>query len=533
MPRALLVSEIFSNIISYVGTHVPMYTRGQMYNIRRDGPTGLSRMTLFALALTCRAFSEQALDALWETITSIDRLLQCAGIILAPKKLPQDDDDDCIVPTESQLAIISRYAHRVRFLTMHWGMEDPMSPRHVQSFLKTLVDSSKILMPNLRGLHVASSSFLHLVPPLLGPRLQHLTIYTDYEEDNEEHVLQRPVLDKVLRSLPSSCPLLESFKVYTATGRRLEPQDVPSIAPLLSHPILNLQRLHTVVSPTITKDALTHLPSSLTSIETHLPTGSDLEDIFGSSRGPFLFENLGSVDWWIKEWRDIEDFIRLWPCKLTSMSLRSNTDTVKFDPGLLQVLLDSLHTREPFRHLQCIHLLESHACPFTFTTKVITIDTIRPLFYLRHLKVVDINTKSCIDIDEFGLDEIVDAWPCLEVLLLNERHGWHVHSSPGVTLRGVVGFIGLCPHLTKLCIGITLIDVDEDFDLDMNSILDLEPRRGSDTLKYLLLRYPRAEERIREHLAVRLGMLIEKLFPRVAPFSIYNRYSQYSEHDHW
>ncbi|KAG0704045.1 hypothetical protein DFH29DRAFT_1078514 [Suillus ampliporus] len=506
MPRALLVSEIFSNVISYVGTHV-------MY------PSALSRRTLLALAVTCRAFSEQALDSLWKAIKNIVPLLRCAGITLPPKNLPQDDDGS-IIPTESQLAIINRYAHRVRFLIMCYNDW----PRRVQSFLQTLVYSSKVLMPNLRGLVIGTDEFFHLLPPLLGPRLQHLTIYTAYHEDNEADVLRRPALDMVLRSLPSSCPSLESFKVYI--NNTYGPWDLPSIAPLLSHAIQNLQKLHTVValSMMITKDALTRLPSSLTSIETQLPAGSDLEDIFGSSRGPFLFENIESVDWWIKEWQDVEDFARLWPRKLTSMSLRSNM--VTFDPEPLQVLFDTFHTRDPFRHLQCIHLLESLGCLSTLT-KVITIDTIRPLFYLSQLQVLDINTKSSVDIDEQDLEEMADAWPCLEVLLLNKKHGCHPPSPPGVTLRGVVEFVALCPRLTKLCLGITLDYMEKDFDLDMDSILNLEPRRDSDTLEYLMLSHPRS---IREDFAERLGMLIEKLFPRVAPFGTFkskNRYYRY------
>ncbi|KAG0704090.1 hypothetical protein DFH29DRAFT_399420 [Suillus ampliporus] len=511
MPRALLVSEIFSNVISYVGTHV-------MYGDRREGPAKLSRRTLLALALTCRAFSEQALDALWETITSIARLLQCAGIILTPKKLPQDDDDDSVILTESQLAIISRYAHRVRFLTMKWSWRDSKWPRYVQSFLQTLANSSKILMPNLRGLHVATSSFLHLVPPLLGPRLQHLTIQTSYDEDDEADVLWKPSFNMVLRCLPSSCPLLESFKVYI--NDVLGPWDMPSIAPLLSHTIQNLQKLHTVVSPAITKDALIHLSPSLTSIKTHLPTRSDLEDIFGSSRGPFLFENLGSVDWWFKEWRDVEDFARLWPRKLTSMSLRSRR--VEFEPGLLQVLFDSLHTREAFRYLQCIRLSEFKKNPSLHEfIKVITIDTIRPLFNLAHLQVVDIKMTSSISLYEEDLKEVAEAWPCLEVLLLNKDFGWYTPTP--LTLVEVVKFIELCPCLTELSIGITLEDMDEDF--DMRNFHDIEPC-DSDTLEALTLMYPRVDEYMWERYGsgsvlgrrgTALDIVLENLFPGVKP----------------
>ncbi|KAG1744956.1 uncharacterized protein EDB91DRAFT_1121801 [Suillus paluster] len=491
MPRALLVSEIFSNIISYVGT--PQITG---IPLRRSDSTILSRRTLFALALTCRAFSEQALDALWETIVRIVPLLQCAAIILPPKTLSQDDEDFCVIPTESQLAIINRYAHRVRFLTMPYDQ----LPGHVEYFLQTFVCSSKVLLPNLRG-------------------LEHLTLITYYYkkcggyEGDEEHVL--PAFGMVIRSLPSSCPLLESFKVYVENWN-CNARDVlcDAFARPLSHAIQNLQKLHTVVTPAITKDALTHLGdlSSLTSLQTPLPTGSDLEDILGSSHGPFLFKNLESVDWVITEWQDIEVLTRLWPRKLPTLSLQSNA--IKFDAGALQVLFAALHTREVFRYLQRIHLSDFQSrSPHT---EDITIETIRPLFYLSHLQVVDFNMASSIDIDNDDLEEMAQGWPCLEVLLLNEKRGCNAPNP--VTLLGFVNFVDLCPRLKKLCIGITLIDMDEDFDLDMKSLLNLEPRRDSDTLEYLKLTCPHDEKNIICDWGSRVGMLIAKLFPRVGPF---------------
>ncbi|KAG1745004.1 uncharacterized protein EDB91DRAFT_1246521 [Suillus paluster] len=513
MPRALLVSEIFSHIISYVGTHQISTLFISEIPVHRRDPTTLSRRTLSALALTCRAFTEQALDALWETMMHLTPLLRCAGIMLP---MPREghvreelQEDHCIIPTESQLAIINRYAHRIRFLTMTYASWQT----HVEFFLQTLVCSSKVLLPNLRSLFVDCNHFCHLVPPLLGPRLRHLTINIKYHEKDEhykgdEDVL--PVFDMVIRSLPSSCPSLESFKVYA--NYSLGPWDVPTFALPLSHAIQNLHNLHSVVTPAITKDAMIHLGSlsSLTSFQTHLPTGSDLEDIFGSSRGPFLFENHESVDWVIKEWRDTEVFTRLWPHKLTTMTLRSDKITLG-GGGPLQVLFDSLHTREAFRHLQRIHLLDSFHCKRTSADTAITIETIRPLFYLSHLQVVELNTKSRIDIDNDDLVEMAEAWPCLEVLSLNKDRGCSALNP--VTLLGFVNFVDLCPRLKKLWITITWADAHEDVE-DMESLLDLEGRRDSD-LEYLKLDWAGEEKYEAWNWTSEVAVLLEKLFPRV------------------
>ncbi|KAG2119438.1 hypothetical protein DEU56DRAFT_984518 [Suillus clintonianus] len=507
VPRALLVYEIFSNIISYIKTENPASFKPFL-----EEP----EPTLFALALTCHALTEQALDALWDTLPSIEPLMRCAGIIPSPKERPKDGKGCSIIPTEAQLAVISRYAHRVRSLRLDTYrvrfLREEFADRdgHMQAFLRILACSSKVPVPNLRSLFV---DFLrepfHLIYPLLGPRLQHLSI-SIYHNEPDDHPLHT-----VLPSLP--CPSLESLKFEQYNY--LDYQEVVPCALPVSHDILQqMQKLRIVDVPSIAKDALTFLGglSSVTNIRTHLPTSSDLEDILGSSRGlePVLFENIDSVDWEIKEWRDVEAFAHLWPSKLTSISLRSE---VKLDPSLLQVLFDSLHTREAFRNLQCICLSEPSG-PTLSISKVITIDTIRPLLYLSHLQVVDIDTMSSLSIGDSDLEEIAKGWPCLEVLLLNKDYGFTSSAAPKprwISVPGVVRFVESLPCLKKLAIGITLRTVKDDY--DMKNLDDLEPRDSDSRLEDLTMRYPREEDYIWEACYPDLDLLFTKLFPKVDP----------------
>jgi hypothetical protein len=217
------------------------------------------------------------------------------------------------IPTEAQMAIISRYANRVRSAKFLYQWPTKLCP--VKSFLQTLAYSSKVLMPNLRDLHVRSH-FTHLLRPLLGPRLRHLCICASifkYQQDLQ--FWPRISLHMILLSLPTTCPSLESFTFYLRQGSssRPDPWDGPLALPV-SYAIQNLQKLRTVNVPAITKDALTYLGglSSFTSIKTRLPTGSDLEDFLNLSRSPILFENFNSVDWEIEEWRDVEVFTHVY-----------------------------------------------------------------------------------------------------------------------------------------------------------------------------------------------------------------------------
>ncbi|KAG1865011.1 hypothetical protein DFJ58DRAFT_866269 [Suillus subalutaceus] len=74
MPRALLASENFLNIMS----HLNVDKRWQARHVTSSGPT------LFALELPCRALSEQAFDALWDALIGVEPLVHFPGTGIIP-----------------------------------------------------------------------------------------------------------------------------------------------------------------------------------------------------------------------------------------------------------------------------------------------------------------------------------------------------------------------------------------------------------------------------------------------------------------
>ncbi|KAG1772068.1 hypothetical protein EDD22DRAFT_861634 [Suillus occidentalis] len=376
------------------------------------------------------------------------------------------------------MVIIGRYAHRVRFLKM---TAHDWQSHLVQSFLQTLAYSAKVLMPNLRCLSGQFSSFsssmLHLLHPLLGPRLQDISI--DTSDSSEKRVFSKMTAS--------------AWDAHTARAA--------------SHSIQRLQKLRSVAVPAITKDALAlgGLPC-LASLNTYLPTGNVLEEVFRSSRTPFPFENLRSIDWEIENWADVEVFTRLWSQKLTRLSLRSK---IPFNPTLLQTMFESFHTSEAFKYLQSIHFTQSSGCPIDPT--IIFTNTIRPLLHLSHLQIAEFDTVSSIWVGNDDLKRMAKAWPCLKELSLNETCGCH-NPTPRVTLLGLVEFIELCPLLTTLYIGsVTLTGVD--MDADEFHMGNIEPCR-SRTLVFLSLTYPYAQERHDDILwKERLEDFLATLFP--------------------
>lgn len=83
MSRALFVSEILSEVINHINITDTYYEKAK------------SGRSLLAIALTCRSFSEQALDALWESLEGIDPVMQCAGIIVPDILTSCNDLEDC------------------------------------------------------------------------------------------------------------------------------------------------------------------------------------------------------------------------------------------------------------------------------------------------------------------------------------------------------------------------------------------------------------------------------------------------------
>lgn len=78
MHRCLQIVEVLSLIIDFVsnqndGSEDDEYA--DMLDLDFIGPSNTS--TLFALSLSCRTFSEHALDALWRTQSSLGPLLRC------------------------------------------------------------------------------------------------------------------------------------------------------------------------------------------------------------------------------------------------------------------------------------------------------------------------------------------------------------------------------------------------------------------------------------------------------------------------
>ncbi|KAG6888321.1 hypothetical protein C0995_009188 [Termitomyces sp. Mi166 len=210
--------------------HVPM-----THDTDNTSTKKISRsQQLFYLALTCKAFSEPALDILWKSMTSISPLLQ-----ILPVSRQLDEDYMMDMPNVSGGYMLTRkveakdierfhaYAQRIRILTLTDSSALAIGPLVLMIHNKRLLpkleqirfSSSKLLAApstpfiisdSLRYLELGTSeradhawirSFLHTLP-FMASDLQHLVL-PSLPEGTEQEVLSF----RNLRSLRVSEPL--------------------------------------------------------------------------------------------------------------------------------------------------------------------------------------------------------------------------------------------------------------------------------------------------------------------------------------
>ncbi|KAF7791548.1 hypothetical protein EIP86_002564 [Pleurotus ostreatoroseus] len=222
MHRALYVAEIAEEIAKacLIGN----------YDLESNLQDVEGRAALFALAQTCHALSEPALDALWSFQHGLPNLIRTM-----PSDLWQDEETehstvDCNAETQqwstTQLHFIRRpetldwmrfdyYAKRIRVFeydeALCWvdvasNVYDAISAR--------LTSLSSSLFPAAVSLRWEADIFFPYISLFLSPSIRTLTISTVQAEER---------LVDMLASLPAKCRYLKKLEVYSGTSSTMPP----------------------------------------------------------------------------------------------------------------------------------------------------------------------------------------------------------------------------------------------------------------------------------------------------------------------
>ncbi|KAF9233797.1 hypothetical protein BU15DRAFT_53405 [Melanogaster broomeanus] len=426
MNRVLHMPEIIDIIVGWsVQAHPKPWSRI---------PHNPTLATLAALARTCRAFKELALNALWFDLQDLSPLVEC---------LPRDSwecDPACepiyrfIRPlTETEWCTLRGYARRIRALgaVVTYRTLDATSIR-----ILCHPPTTDPLFPNIQRV-VWSDSRRETFPfirSLAGPNTRSLTI-TAWDPAWGTGQLA------IIATLKTLCSEMRTISFPRRSNAHL--------ANVVSWVLRGWDNLTNVRCNVIDETALLHLGSlrSLVSLSFQIaPEGHALNP----STQPLvdMFTSLSSLTVAAARLDDIRRLMLRLRVALTSLEVAVRILAAQHE---VQSLLVTLGQSCNHDHLKSIYIVHAHSVlPESSPALTLTIDTLSPLSCFGNLEQIDIDANCPIALDGNDILRLASAWPRLIMFSLNKIHGWR--TSSGITPLDLLQLVTVCTHLQTLTV---------------------------------------------------------------------------------
>ncbi|KAG2119628.1 uncharacterized protein F5147DRAFT_832332 [Suillus discolor] len=420
MHRALLISEVLSAIFAHVNENIGSQNVGK-------------KSSLEALARTCKAFHEPAMDLLWADLDGITPLLGC-------------------VPRLHQLI----YQTGSKLLSLDWSKGvDPLSEQETHQFLHHTA--------RVRSLRISCSADLHLfailpIETCMFPRLLSLAFIVQRLRHKYLYLFLSPTLSRCVlsvinpdfKSLATRCVALEHLSLQMPEWERQSADN----RTLLSDSVRLCKRLVTLSCPPLDWAAWKHL--------------SDLPSLLKVS----VYEPRNASRWSLD--RDIVNFAHF--LNVTNLSFDVNTAAYAITvmqhsefPSLreFEMVADVLPCAEAEQLFRALS-----KCKANQTLEHISISArlskvqehsfdssaaVTQLLCFTRLRTVRLYLHHCIHIDNNLLLEVMSSWPHIRSLELVDSQ-----MPPTVTFRGLFAALRLCPHLHTLHILMDTVNIDID-----------------------------------------------------------------------
>ncbi|OAX39712.1 hypothetical protein K503DRAFT_865212 [Rhizopogon vinicolor AM-OR11-026] len=414
---------------------------------RRD-----SRITIAALARTCRAFKEPALDVLWKNIDGIKPLISCLpqGVVgkTAEGKLALGRP---LFADEWKL--FEQYACRVHSFTIEGSQLNQISDEVVQAFVST---PSSGLLPNLRRLKWQDDRdrFVPLLRILLVPTIRSLTL-RGYQSTRWDPSFTKLAL---LASIGARYPSVREFScTFGSEGK----SDVVSKAVCDWHELVHLQ------TGVLNTQALAHL-ASLPSLESLSFMSYDLAADTQPQSVPIFTSKLDAVSITVPSHSHLNQClrdIRFRSCRIVSFKLYIDRGRRgPFDPSNLIISFSECFS--PVLEQLIVEtgdetydeVLDSQRFAFSF-------DVIAPLLQFSRLTVLDLTWFCSLDVDDEALKYMAQAWPQLEELYFGRGPCYPpVLTSTSRTFTALVHLIKHCRHLHRIQMRFAACSIDTDIE---------------------------------------------------------------------
>jgi hypothetical protein len=410
-----------------------------------------AQATLAALARTCSAFHDIALDILWQQFGTIARAIQC---------MPHDSwggdmsksESGCICLklhrhlTKDDWNIFRRYALRIRHLSL--ATQDVRRGKTLivdidDELLACLasMDPTQPLLPNLTSLEwiIYDERDLRLIRRIITNSLTSLFLEV-------WAISPVPDLQQFISSIAPTCPSLQNFTVHSVA---LSSHLRDSVSQTLRH-LHNLTTIHCGILDAEVMDHLSRLPSLL---ELKFALQPDAQ-----FQNELLFEQLQVLDVHAQDISSAVDLVSRMRNKLTNLSIFSDDHT---GASVLAHLFRRLSTSVSHYSLRRFQIMVAERPPQD-SFSVLNLEDLHPLLSFNRLTHVHLDVGCGISLDDVAALELAQAWPNIVQLMLNKFLETPLPSS--MSPIGLLCFLKHCSNLMELTLEIDFSFIEEQDD---------------------------------------------------------------------
>ncbi|KAF8441702.1 hypothetical protein L210DRAFT_3447523 [Boletus edulis BED1] len=432
MHHALQIQEILLNII------------GHCYRFDYD---------VAALARTCRAFKEPALDVLWEQLRDLSPLVRC--VPEASHQLSSESYAFHRSLTQIEWDILRSYTRRIR--SIHLDPEDDMPGIDHKCFINLLKHPmTEPLFLNVRKLHFPYPDDKYLLLATL-PSLMSLDILLNDPRSFEDS----------LKLFAKTSPSLARLYIlpYHYAGI-----DMNRIDPKFICRWRNLQSFSCSKMP-LDVTTLVHLSRLPALIDLSFTLPSTLPDQISPSDSPLIFSNLDQLLLCSEFLGPVSHLLS----QIRLPALTTLTAYIDFRPARqddLSLFFSNVRTSGSPRTIQALRLIESYRTSVPGDRPVLGLEDLRLCMPFSNLRWIQLDIEWKIDLTDSALLTLVSAWPCLKGLSINTNWGWNTLG--GITPNGLLQLLQSCPLLTNIALA---IDTRADIPPSPTSLGFLPPRK--------------------------------------------------------
>ncbi|KAF8138825.1 hypothetical protein EV363DRAFT_1445617 [Boletus edulis] len=437
MHHALEIQEILLNIFVHCRLPCP----------------GTDRSDLPALARTCRAFEEPALDVLWGNLVNPSPLARCLPEASHRRQL--SSGDKCYSfrrsLTRTEWSILRSYTRRILSIA---DCEHGLDWQSVRTFLNPPPNDP--LFPSLRHLYAGQSTEVKHLLNMPFPSM--ISLFVDLVGEKNLRVLQgslesfskfSPKIRRLSINLHQSDITFNNFfPSHVWRWRNLETLDCAQIA-LNMDDLAHLSRIHT----------LTRL--------TFMPT-----DALHPRDSPLCFTNLHDLRLYSESLHPISLFLSQTRLPVTtnfSAFITSRPSKLDFSS-----FLASMKTSGIAHVIKELQLNQGSINSIEDPKPTLSSEDLRPCTAFSNLRRIDLDLEWQVDLTESELLALASAWPRLQCFLINMQWGWNTPG--GITPNGLIQLLRTCRSLTRIALALDTRGYTEIPRSPANLALTLPPK---------------------------------------------------------